>query len=90
MLENCRALREKQKRFLKEQGLNPEEFLSLGTAADYYKFYHIKKRKRSCYKEVSMYKQLLLNSNGIMLERRNGTWVSLCKKFLRGMLIKRN
>lgn len=45
MAENCRALREKQKRFLKEQGLNPEEFLSLGTAADYYKFYHIKKEK---------------------------------------------
>ena len=69
MTENCRALREKQKRFLKEQGLNPEEFLSLisslvimvihlfinlrnknllislGTAADYYKFYHIKKEK---------------------------------------------
>ncbi|MBS4958829.1 MAG: hypothetical protein KHZ99_17615 [Clostridium sp.] len=42
MLGNCRALREKQKRFLKEQGLNPEEFLSLGTAADYYKFYYIK------------------------------------------------
>lgn len=45
MLENCRELIEKQKRFLKEQGLNPEEFLSLGTAADYYKFYHIKKEK---------------------------------------------
>lgn len=45
MTENCRALREKQKRFLKEQGLNPEEFLSLGTAADYYKFYYIKTGK---------------------------------------------
>jgi hypothetical protein len=30
-----------------------------------------------------MYKQLLLNSNGIMLERRNGTWVSLCKRFMK-------
>lgn len=45
MLENCRALREKQKRFLKEQGLNPEEFLSVSTSAEGYTFYHIKKRK---------------------------------------------
>lgn len=45
MLENCRELIEKQKIFLKEQGLNPEEFLSLETSAYHYKFYYIKTGK---------------------------------------------
>lgn len=45
MLENCKELKEKQKIFLEEQGLNPKEFLSLETSADHYKFYYIKTGK---------------------------------------------
>ena len=45
MIEHCRKLNVEQKCFLKEQGLNPKEFLSIDTRADYYKFYHIKKEK---------------------------------------------
>lgn len=41
MLENCKGLTEKQREFLKEQKLNPSEFLSIDTGADHYKFYHI-------------------------------------------------
>ncbi|MBS6503101.1 MAG: hypothetical protein KH415_16010 [Clostridium sp.] len=41
MLGNCRVLREKQKRFLKEQGLNPEEYKVIASLADCYKFYHV-------------------------------------------------
>lgn len=38
----CKELTEKQKRFLKELGMNSKEFLSIWTGADHYKFYHIK------------------------------------------------
>lgn len=37
-----RALNDIQKRFLLQQKMNPSDFLSIYTAMDYYKFYHIK------------------------------------------------
>ena len=33
---------------------------------------------------------LLKNSNAIKYERRERKWENLCKKFLRGLLIKRD
>lgn len=47
-MENYRELTEKQKRFLREYGLDPGEFLSVITSYDHYTFYHIKKRKEVC------------------------------------------
>lgn len=44
-MENYRELTEKQKRFLREYGLDPKEFLSVITGYDYYTFYHINRRK---------------------------------------------
>lgn len=44
-MENYRELTEKQKRFLREYGLDPGAFLSVITSYDHYTFYHIKKRK---------------------------------------------
>lgn len=40
-----RKLTQRQRRFLTEYGINPEEFLSVSTSAEGYTFYHIKKRK---------------------------------------------
>lgn len=44
-MENYRELTEKQKRFLKDYGTNPSEFLSVSTSFDSYTFYHVVKRK---------------------------------------------
>lgn len=44
-MENYRELTEKQKRFLREYGVDPGEFLSVNTSAEDYTFYHINKRK---------------------------------------------
>lgn len=44
-MENYRNLTEKQKRFLREYGMDPKEFLSISIAADHYTFYHIEKGK---------------------------------------------
>jgi len=41
MFARCKELNQKHIRFLKEQGLDPKEFLHLETGYDYYKFYHI-------------------------------------------------
>ena len=45
MFARCKELNQKHIRFLKEQGLDPKEFLHLETGYDYYKFYHIHTRK---------------------------------------------
>lgn len=42
-MENYRELTEKQKKFLVEYGVNPNDFLSISTSAKDYKFYHIAK-----------------------------------------------
>jgi len=41
MFARCKELNQKHIRFLKEQGLDPKEFLLLETNAYHYKFYHI-------------------------------------------------
>lgn len=41
MVEHCKELTEKHIEFLKEEGLDPKEFLHLETSAYHYKFYHI-------------------------------------------------
>lgn len=47
-MENYRELTEKQKRFLREYGLDPGAFLSVITSYDHYTFYHIKLKKEVC------------------------------------------
>lgn len=47
-MENYRELTEKQKRFLRDYGLDPGEFLSVITSAEDYTFYHIKSKKEVC------------------------------------------
>lgn len=44
-MENYRELTEKQKRFLREYGVNPNDYLSFFTSYDHYTFYHIKKKE---------------------------------------------
>lgn len=40
-MKNPKNLTLKQKRFLEEQGLNPEEYKVIASPADCYKFYHV-------------------------------------------------
>ncbi|MCF0149681.1 MAG: hypothetical protein HUJ77_14950 [Clostridium sp.] len=44
-MENYRELKESQKKFLREYGLDPKDFLSVETSYDHYTFYHIKSNK---------------------------------------------
>lgn len=44
-MENFRELTEKQIRFLRDYGLEPNDFLSVNTSAESYTFYHINSRK---------------------------------------------
>lgn len=44
-MENYREFTEKQRKFLREYGVNPSDFLSVSTSAEGYTFYHIGKRK---------------------------------------------
>lgn len=44
-MENYRELTEKQKRFLRENGSDSKDFLSVSIAYDHYTFYHIETGK---------------------------------------------
>jgi hypothetical protein len=44
-MKNTKKITLKQKKFLQECGLNPEEFLITSAPMDCYKFYHIKTKK---------------------------------------------
>lgn len=45
MESNFKSINQKQKKFLINYGLNPEDFLSVSIAYDHYIFYHIKSKK---------------------------------------------
>lgn len=44
-MENLKELSREQVKFLKNLGLNPDNFLSAGIGADYYRFYFKKYKK---------------------------------------------
>lgn len=44
-MEELRELSKDQIKFLKELGLNPDDFLSAGKGADYYRFYCKRNKK---------------------------------------------